>query len=82
METVMVEYSGRLIGGPDDGETLTTTVPEIIITNTMEMWLDGKEPGKALDIVVTEGRYIWMDRYKHFEWKLVSSNRYRGDSET
>jgi hypothetical protein len=56
---MMKEYSGLLIGGPDDGYTVETSVAEIPVVSITELWLDGNSTGKDVTIIETTGEYAW-----------------------
>ena len=60
----MTEYTGQLIGGPDDGNLITATVPEFGFEVTYRHWLDG--PIRPPSEQTIRGRYVW-DGYV-FRW--------------
>lgn len=68
----MNEITGQLIGGPDDGNLVSATVPEIPVRDKTTLWLDGIEEKPT--IVETVGTYIWNDERGCFLWKPSYSN--------
>lgn len=67
---VLTEITGQLIGGPEDGNLVSSTVERIYIEDTTKSWLDGTEQGKLPVIVVTTGYYIWQQDRGYFKWEL------------
>jgi hypothetical protein len=67
----ITEYTGQLVGGPNEGNMVTSSVKEIPFADMIRLWLDGidKEP----TCVVTNGTYIWSDEDGCFNWKLTGS---------
>jgi len=47
----MREYSGQLIGGPDDGNFVTASKDKIPVVSTNEMWLDGEGVDATVTII-------------------------------
>ena len=66
----MQEYTGQLLGGPDNGNFVTASLPEIAVVSTTELWLDGVGEGKTINIIIIKGRYIWKENSGRFVWKL------------
>lgn len=60
----MTEYHGQLIGGPDNGNVITSTVEKVPATGTKELWPDGPE-GESR-IFINKGMYVWNG--EHFYW--------------
>jgi hypothetical protein len=56
---MMDEYSGMLIGGPNDGEPVTASTKMIPVTHTVELKLDGE--GTTSTFITTRGQYIWQE---------------------
>ncbi len=59
-------YSGELVGGPSDGNTVSTTVPRIPVKVSTEMWLDGLS--RPSSVVSETGSYYWSERHQNFKW--------------
>jgi len=70
----MKEFTGQLIGGPDDGNFVTASKSVVAVTSTVELALDGVNAD--ISIVVTQGNYVWNPESKYFEWKLIGSQVY------
>lgn len=64
----VIEYSGQFIGGPDDGNMVTSSVARIPVEDTTIWYLDGKN-GEAT-IRVVRGEYIWDENKNYFKWFL------------
>lgn len=60
----MTEYTGQLIGGPDEGNLITATVPEVPFEVTYRHWLDGAD--KPVCETTIRGTYAWDGRV--FRW--------------
>lgn len=60
-------YKGNLIGGPDNGNSVESTVPRIQTETSSELWLDGRD--KDSTIVVERGSYYWNDTFEDFYWR-------------
>lgn len=69
----MKEYTGQLMGGPDDGNFVTASTEKVTVVSTIELWLDGEDEDKTVDIVVTKGFYIWDSKAGYFGWQLGTS---------
>lgn len=69
----MKEYTGRLVGGPDDGNIVTSPLAVIPVTSTTEIWLDGKGDDKTVSIVVLKGNYLWDAAESLFIWQATSN---------
>lgn len=67
------EYTGQLIGGPDDGNYVTATRPLIVIKFVTTMWLDGLS--HAPQRFTITGEYVWNDAEAIFEWKTDTTVR-------
>jgi hypothetical protein len=64
----MYQFNGILIGGPDDGNSVTATQNRIPVTSTTELWLDGKGKDSSVSIIETHGEYIWDEDSHNFIW--------------
>lgn len=64
------EYTGQLMGGPEDGNLVTSSVTRIPVSHTSTLWLDGKNDTKIPIEQKTEGTYIWNENEGHFKWEL------------
>lgn len=71
--TVIKEYTGQLMGGPDNGNLVTSSVDRIPTVSTIALWLDGRKEGATVDIIITTGTYIWNNEQGHFLWQLTES---------
>lgn len=60
------DYSGQCMGGPDDGNLITSNTNEWICVVTFFRALDG---GKSPHVQVVKGSYSWDSRTKTWEWK-------------
>lgn len=63
-----IEYTGQLIGGPDEGNLVTSTVPHIDCWSITSLWLDGYR--KRPDTQFIQGTYEWDEDKKYFKWVL------------
>lgn len=70
------EYSGVLLGGPEDGRLVSVSVTRIPTKETIELWLDGVGADKDINQIVTRGAYIWQEKHKHFKWEQHSTAWY------
>ncbi len=66
-------YTGRLYGGPDDGNMVSSSQAYIPVDTTVELWLDGKGPNKSVSIVEIRGAYVWQPYDKLFIWEEDSN---------
>ncbi len=78
--TDLSEYTGQLIGGPDDGNPVTASTKEIPAVSTTELWLDGKEEGKTPVLILWKGVYLWNEA-GYFTWKTESNELVRKSPE-
>lgn len=69
------EYSGTLMGGPNNGLHVDASVNRIPVKITTEMWLDGDGEDKDVNVEVTSGSYIWNGTF--FNWKVFSQAWYK-----
>ncbi len=68
--TMIKEYCGPLIDGPNAGEFVEATVTRIPVANTTYLWLDGVNgDGKAVSKHIV-GTYIWDYHREHFKWSM------------
>jgi hypothetical protein len=67
-------YTGILVGGPDQGNSVSASVPRIKTKTTTEMWLDGEN--KSSSLVVEEGSYYWHEATGSFKWNAESVDFY------
>lgn len=67
----MAEYTGQLIGGPDDGNLITATVEIVPFRCEYVYNLDGLDGPATFHRVV--GEYIWDATNGFFRWKLYGS---------
>lgn len=72
--TLVTEYTGRLTGGPDDGNFVSASVSTIYARDTMELWLDGKKEEKDVTIFETFGKYVWDNEC--FKWEVLKTTVY------
>lgn len=68
MNTLLIEYCGPLIGGPNDGEIAEATVTRIPVANASFLWLDGIGESKKVVSKRILGTYIWNAELRHFKW--------------
>lgn len=68
--TMLKEYCGYLIGGPNADEFVEATVPRIVVTNTSLLWLDGVSANTNASSKRILGTYIWDDEKRHFKWNM------------
>lgn len=61
------EYTGQLIGGPDNGNLVTASKERIPVTSTTELWLDG-EGSESTYLLVDKGEYVWQHEERYFKW--------------
>jgi uncharacterized protein (DUF2249 family) len=73
---MIIEYTGQLMGGPDDGNLITASVSEFPAKDTLELWLDGLD--KSVTVFETTGKYVWENTEKGycFVWKLDDTKIY------
>lgn len=69
----MKEYTGVLIGGPDDGNTVTASVAVIPVVSTSAMWLDGEIVDATITRIHSKGKYTWDENEQAFLWTLDRS---------
>lgn len=60
------------MGGPDNGNFVSASVPEIHTVEMISLWLDGINKNNT--VVITKGVYIWDESVKLFQWKLKGSS--------
>jgi len=72
----MREYSGQLIGGPDDGNFVTASKDKIPVVSTNEMWLDGEGVDATVTIIIIRGSYIWQETSSLYMWTFETSTIY------
>jgi hypothetical protein len=68
----VAEYTGQLIGGPDDGNLVTATVEVVPFRCEYVHHLDGLDGPATFCRVV--GEYIWDVTSHSFKWKLYGSS--------
>jgi hypothetical protein len=70
MMTEIKEYTGQLVGGPDEGNFVTATVDRFPIKAEYTLWLDG--PDNTPSSFIVEGTYIWQPQrvVPVFKWEL------------
>lgn len=66
----MTEYTGQLIGGPDDGNLITATTRRIVFHMVQVMWPDG--PSGLATYLISRGEYIWDPEKGCFNWKKAA----------
>ncbi len=71
----MTEFTGKLVGGPNDGDILTSARREIPTEQINRLWLNGPE-GSSFE-VMEEGLYKW-DGFR-FNWNLVDARVLNGE---
>jgi hypothetical protein len=62
----MTEYTGQLVGGPDDGNLITATVPDFRCEVVYRQWLDG--PDRPVSETIVRGTYVWDESASTFRW--------------
>lgn len=67
-------YSGHLIGGPDGGNFIDSTVPKVITWDALALNLDGNDAEPTIS--VTHGSYTWSDSEKCYNWELIDTKFY------
>lgn len=67
-DTMLEAITGQLIGGPDDGNMVTSSVAEIVCSEILELYLDG--PDKPPVNVGCKGKYVWQGGKGYFRWFL------------
>ena len=73
----MKEYVGMLMGGPHDGMVVEASVPRILAVSTVELYLDGEDPNKTVNIEVSKGTYTWEPVAKLFHYFQESVSWYK-----
>ena len=64
---MVAEFTGQLIGGPNDGNLVTSSVARIPYECEDRWWLDGSDSPPT--IAVTRGTYIWDEDKNYFKWE-------------
>lgn len=64
------EYTAQCVGGPDDGNLVTATVPKWELVVTYQRHLDGHEV-VPMDVQIIRGEYVWTttEHGPVFEWR-------------
>jgi hypothetical protein len=65
----MTEFTGQLIGGPNEGNFVTASVSEIRFIYYTSSYLDGPECQSFRHYI--EGIYKWDDNEKCFRWNEI-----------
>ncbi len=65
---LLTEFTGQLIGGPNDGNLVTSSVAEIACEEVMNLYLDG--PDNPPHNVGCKGKYVWQEGKNYFKWFL------------
>lgn len=73
---MLQEYTGNLRGGPDAGNYVTATTKHIKVVSSIEMWLDGEEEDKNVNLAITRGVYTWQQEQGYFTWEMHDSTFY------
>jgi hypothetical protein len=68
------EYTGMLLGGPDDGSFVASSLPKFPAKQVVTLYLDGKD--KDSNEVITEGFYVWHENGPCFKWEPYSEAYY------
>lgn len=76
----MKEFNGQLIGGPDDGNFVTTAQTVIPVVSTTELQLNSGRENTT--IIVTRGHYLWDESELCFIWKFEYNEIYTKKLET
>lgn len=63
-------FTGQLIGGPDNGNLVTSDTATFNHETVSVSYLQGKDEPT---IVVTKGRYVWDAEQYIFVWDLFTS---------
>jgi hypothetical protein len=63
-------YKGLLVGGPDDGGSVSASSPRIKGKKASELWLDGEHLPPV--VVVETGSYYWNEKLGNFKWYAES----------
>jgi hypothetical protein len=66
----MKVYKGLLVGGPDDGNSVSASSPRIKGQKLAEMWLDGEDNPST--ILLEAGSYYWNEKLGCFKWHTES----------
>jgi hypothetical protein len=64
----VTEYTGQLVGGPDEGNLISSTVERVPFQCRYTYWSDG--PAKMPSSFTVHGDYVWNEDDGVFEWKL------------
>ncbi len=70
--TEIVQFTGQMIGGPDDGNMVTASVRSVQTSQITTHRLDG--PDGNIVIVTVEGTYEWDETTRYFRWKLGNTD--------
>jgi hypothetical protein len=66
----MKVYRGLLVGGPDDGTSVSASSSRIKTQGVNEMWLDGEHEPST--VVIVTGSYYWNEELGNFKWHAES----------
>ncbi len=72
----MTEYTGILIGGPDQGNLVTSSQQRIPVCTTTVLRLDGEGLDKDEFIIEKKGCYVWSKENNIFLWEKGSYTEY------
>lgn len=61
-----IAYTGQCVGGPDNGNLVTSSRPVWILKAVFTRWLDGEEEPHPQSI---EGTYVWQHETATFKWQ-------------
>lgn len=70
-------YTGQFVGGPDDGNMITSSVSEVYAEVTHRNWPDGLDAPPV--VLRVAGWYVWNDHpvSPYFIWRHEQSTKER-----
>jgi hypothetical protein len=64
-------YTGQLISGPDQGNVVTSKVPQILSYFVTIHNLEGNDSEPLIEM--TKGTYVWQENRGAFVWRLFGT---------
>lgn len=68
-------FSGQCVGGPDDGNLITSSVEKVKFLSARQWWLDG--PDQVSYIHKNQGTYEWDEKDQVFHWVMGADRSWR-----
>lgn len=72
----MTQYTGQCLGGPDDGNLVTSAGERFRFEMTNRRWLDGADNPPPVETI--RGTYTWDVSDGVFRWNTDSTRREEG----